>query len=605
MKKAFGKFRKVEEQADFPFEIINDGDSAVKAIKILREAPYIAFDIETTGFNPRADDAEVLAIAFASPAYLGGLTFSGSGSMSTEVNQRVVSEIMSLSCPKIAHNGKFDAVYLEKTTGILSVNFKYDTLLGFYLLDEDPRRKRSLKYLGREFTSFPIIEFPGEGTLKDLSQEDLLRYNCSDSRLTLALYEIVRKELEKEDLIPLWELITFSSVALAQMEHTGVKVDAAKLERIADKAKAEEKELREALMKIATNKGFPDLKLKSPLSLRDFLFNVLKLKPLGTTPTGKPSTEEKVLRKLDHPFPKALLIWRKKEKLIKTYFENIFGFMDDNDRVHPEYRIWGTRSGRSSCTNPNIQNIPRDGEIRSIFIPEDDYFFIECDYAQFELRVMALYSKDKNLIGAFESGRDPHREISAFLFNKDFEDVTDDERRKGKTLNFAILYGMGATSLAEDLEVSQEEAASLIERYYSRFAQVKKWVDKQHRDVLVNKEVQSMFKRKRRFPELTRTIVNAREKSEILKQSVNTVIQGTASDFALVGLISVEDALKTMKSRPIMFIHDSIVVESPREEVGKVIEILRKEMLSFARDLPIPFDVEIKVGLNWGDLEKI
>jgi len=605
MKKSFGSFEKLEPEADFPFEIIDTGEKALEAIKILGKEPYFAFDIETTGLNPRDQEAEVISVAFASPNYLGGLMLSGSGSFSGELNQRILSEILNSPPSKIAHNGKFDVIYLEEAAMILTSNFKYDTLLGFYLLDEDPRRKRSLKYLGREFTSYPVIEFPDDGVLKGKSAEEILRYNCSDTRLTLALYEIIQGELKKLEMIPLWELITFASISLARMENVGVEIDEDKLFDMETETRNEEEELRKALMKTARNKGYPDLKLKSPLALRKFLFDVLGLTPSELTPKGQPSTKEAVLEKLDHPFPKGLLLWRKKTKLLDTYFSNLSAQVEEDGRVHPDYRIWGTRSGRSSCSNPNVQNIPRDGEIRSLFVPKKGWFFVEGDYSQFELRVMALYSKDENLMNAFLSGQDPHREIAAFLFRKDLVDVTDEERRKAKTLNYAILYGMGKISLAEDLEIEPDEAGSLIERYYTRFSKVNKWVQNQHRRVMIDKEVTSLTKRKRRFPELSQGSVNAVVRAEILKQSVNTIIQGTASDFALLGMTSVDDKLKEMEARSIMFIHDSIVVESPKAEVSRVIEILKKEMVSFGRDLPIPFEVDIKVGLDWKNMEKI
>lgn len=603
--KPFGSFKKVEPDTSIPFQEIDTGEKAVHAFKILRDEPYIAFDIETTGFNPRDANAEVVSIAFSSPEYLGAMLLDERSPFSVDAGQHFISKVLDLECPKIAHNGKFDVLYLETTTGIPTRNFVYDTLLGFYLLDEDPRNRRNLKHLAREFTSLPVLEYPEGEDLKTFPAEKLLKYNASDSRVTLALFEIVERELKKGKLIPLWKLITKASISLGRMELAGVKIDTEKLQELRTEAEDKERQLREALMKTAKNKGFPDLNLKSPVSLRSFLFDVLKLKPIGTTKKGAPSTEEKFLKNLKHPFVKGLLAWRKQVKLLDTYFQNIDSSIDSDGRVHPDYRLWATRSGRTSCSNPNVQNIPREGEIRSIFIPEEGNWFLECDYAQFELRVMAIYSEDENLKAAFLSGRDPHREIASFLYGKPLKEITDEERNKAKQMNFAILYGMGGASLAEELEIPKEEAEDLIKRYYSRFSKVQEWIENQKRIANREKEVLNWFHRKRHFPELNETKIQPMVYNEIMKQAVNSPIQSAASDLAMLGVNRITEKLKDYKSKPVMFIHDSVVLECPKSELKQVIELLKTEMVYFAKNFSIPFEVEIKIGLDWGNMEKI
>ena len=602
--KHFGNFREKEESIDFNYSYLSTSEDFSKAEKLLLDAKEIAFDIETTSLSAIDPESKILTISFCSEHFLGGTVLDfGNISVPPEARWAFVKTILGSSISKIAHNGKFDVLFVEKKKGIQTVAFHYDTLLGVYLLDESPQ-KRGLKYLGKALTPYPVIEFPTEVKLIDSPPTEVLKYNCSDTRLTRAIYLIIRKEVEKQGLTSLWKVLSAASLTLGRIEFNGIKIDPEKLEAERESGFEELKKIETGLRDFASKNDTPDLDLNSPLQVRDFLFGNLNLTSTKKTDKGSPSTSKEALDSIDHPFVKLLLKYRNLSKILDTYYVNLKKGINLDGRIHPDYKLWSTRSGRTSCSEPNLQNIPREGPVRGLFIAESNNVFVEADYAQCELRVMAYYAQETDLIEAFKAGRDPHKEVASFLFHKPLEEVTDIERRKAKTLNFALLYGMGSNSLSDELSISYEEAASLINAYYDKFKKIYQWIQLQHVLAVKNREVVSIFGRKRRFPEL-KDGVGASQLDEIQKQSVNTIIQGTASDLALLGIMKVEDAFKKkeLKAKLVLFVHDSVMAEAPEDEIQIVAEIFKDNMGYFGPKFGLPFDVDIKIGYSWGKME--
>lgn len=602
----FGKFERIQPELDFEFDYLDSRPKLDVAEGVFIEAPYIAFDIETTGLNAFEEHARILSVAFACPGFIAAMPLHWDRDKDDPILRYkldFLNRIFTGGKPLIGHNGKFDGQWLWKMEGIVLDDYCYDTMLGHYLLDES-KQMRGLKYLGAIYTSHPIFDLPQKENLDELPQEVVIAYNASDARLTLALYELFKKDVEKQDLTKLWKLISRVSQVFGRMEFAGIKVDPLLLERTIESYTVKLNGLNDALISFADKKGKADLNLDSPKQLGGFLYDTLNLPVYERTPTGQASTKESILEKLDHPFVRGLLDYRRTGKFLRTYLINLQKAIIWDGRVHPQYNLTGTVTGRTSCSKPNLQNIPRGSEIRGLFIAdrEEDKILIEADYDQFEVRVLTLYSEDESLIQVFESGRDPHVEAASFLFHKPIEEITKDERTNAKNLNFGILYGKTAESLKEDLDCSLKEAERLLQRYYSTFSGVAEWQKGIHKQVMIDKEVISLLKRRRRFPQLNDPkSLRERDLDDIRKQSVNALIQSAASDFALLGLLRVSKLLDT-DVVPVLFVHDSLIIECPKKKAKDIIDLLRCELVYFAESLPIPFTVEIGVGYNWGNM---
>jgi DNA polymerase-1 len=612
----FGKFERIQPELDFEFDYLDSRPKLDVAEGVLIEAPYIAIDIETTGLNVFEEHARILSIAFACPGYIAAMPFRwaksddldalveyGEDDEMLRYRKLFLEHILTSGKPLIGHNGKFDGQWLWKMEGISLDDYCYDTMLAHYLLNE-LKQLRGLKHLGAIYTSHPIFDLPQKDNLDELEQELVISYNASDARLTLALYEIFKKEIKKQDLIRLWKLISRVSQVFGRMEFAGIKVDPLPLQEAKEKYTDKLDGLNEALVSFADKKGRSEINLDSPKQLGEFLFDNLKLPVFERTPTGQPSTKESILEKLDHPFIKCLLVYRKTGKFLRTYITGLEKAIVYDGRVHPQYNLTGTVTGRTSCSKPNLQNIPRGSEIRGLFIAdtEQDKILIEADYDQFELRVLTLYSKDESLVKVFRSGRDPHIEAASFLFKKPIEEIDKEERTRAKNLNFGILYGMSPESLGDYLDCTTKEAEKLIRRYFSTFTDVDDWQQGIHEQVMIDKEVISLFKRRRRFPQLNDPkSLRERDLDDVRKQSVNALIQSAASDFALMGLLRVSKLLDN-DVIPVLFVHDSLIIECPKKKAADTIDLLRSELVYFAKSLPIPFTVEIGVGYNWGNM---
>lgn len=601
----FGQFERIQSEIDFEFDYLDSRPKLDVAEGVLIEASHIAIDIETTGLNAFEEHARILSIAFASPGYIAAMPLRWDMAYDSILRYKLdfLNRILTSGKPLIGHNGKFDGQWLWKMEGISLDDYCFDTMLGHYLLDES-KQMRGLKYLGAIYTSLPIFDLPQKEDLDTLPQELVIGYNASDVRLTLALYELFKKGIEKQNLTELWKLISRVSQVFGRMEFAGIKVDPLPLQKAIKDYTNKLNNLNGALVSFASKKGKTELNLDSPKQLGNFLYDTLDLPVFERTPTGQASTKESILEQLDHPFVKSLLIYRRTGKFLRTYLLNLEKAIVWDGRVHPQYNLTGTVTGRTSCSKPNLQNIPRGSEIRGLFIAdiEQDNILIEADYDQFEVRVLTLYSKDESLIQVFESGRDPHIEAASFLFNKPIEEITKEERTNAKNLNFGILYGKTAESLGEDLNCTTKQAERLLQRYYNTFARVAEWQKGIHRQVMFDKEVISLFKRRRRFPQLNDPkSLRERDLDDIRKQSVNALIQSAASDFALMGLLRISKLLDD-NVVPVLFVHDSLIIECPKKKAKDTIDLLRSELVYFAESLPIPFTVEVGVGYNWGNM---
>lgn len=602
----FGDFVPFTKPQEFEFDIIDSPSKAKKAYRQLKEAECLVIDIETTSLDPLDADSRITSVGIGSdyicvlPIHIDGLD-----PLQIKVNRLVVKALLESSQPKIGHNLKFDTQWLFIKEGIDTKAILYDTLLGAYLLDEH-KQPRGLKYLTRQLTTIDPIEVDFSSDEK-ISFHELMKYNASDIFCNREIFDYIFSEIQKQGLIKLWRMLSSISINFGKIELEGFEVDLEKISEFEAADRVKEAKLKAGLVKYAEKRGFPNLNPGSPAQLARFLFDTLRLQPVEYTEKGSPSTNEKTLKQLNHPFTKTLLLWRKYTKRISTYYTNIREHVKDDGRVHPDFKLWGTVTGRTSCSQPNLQNIPRKGRIRDIFRAKEGCQLIEADLSQHEIRVACMYSTDPNLTKALESGRDPHREIASFLFRKEYSKISAEERQRAKTLNFAILYGMSPASLAEELTTTVGDARNLINIYFERFSSLAKWMQETKKRASRHKEIKTIFGRRRRFPELYNKAITEKELLDIYRQAVNFPIQSTASDLSILGMNKVSEALihQGLSARIVCFVHDSVIVEAPDEEIDEVIKLLKKEMVYFNDQFPVEFAVGIKAGKSWGSMEEL
>ena len=439
--------------------------------------------------------------------------------------------------------------------------------------------------------------FPEEVQPETLSEDDIR--NAYER-----LQPLMRAQLDALGLTKLYEDIELPLVpVLFEMEQTGVFVNrdhlAEKAEVIGDRIKG----LEDDIYTLA-GKTF---KINSPKQLGAVLFDDLGLPPVKKTKTGY-STNAEVLETLryQHPIIECILSYRLWTKLKSTYLDGIAALIHpETGRVHTSFNQTVTATGRLSSSDPNLQNIPvrteQGKEIRALFEPGEGYdAMLSADYSQIELRLLAHMSQDENFIEAFREGQDIHARTAAEVFHVPIEDVTSEERRRAKAVNFGIVYGISDYGLSRDLHISRKEAAGYIDEYFARYPGVKSFMDKVVEEAHQTGAVTTMYGRRRELPAIHSKNFNQRSLAE--RMAMNTPIQGTAADIIKIAMIRASRMLKeaNVKSRILLQVHDELVLEVVNEEIPKVTEIL-KEAMEHAAELSVPLVIDVNVGKNWAE----
>ena len=387
--------------------------------------------------------------------------------------------------------------------------------------------------------------------------------------------------------------------SLFHMEQEGVKVERAELKEYGDRLKVGIAKLEQEIYQETGH----EFNINSPKQLGEVLFETMQIPGGKKTKTGY-STAADVLEKLsaDYPIVRDILEYRGLTKLKSTYADGLAVFIEEDGRIHTNFNQTITATGRISSTEPNLQNIPMRMElgrqIRKVFIPREGYEFMDADYSQIELRVLAHMSGDEQLIDAYRQEEDIHRITASKVFHTPFEQVTDLQRRNAKAVNFGIVYGISSFGLSQDLSISKKEAAQYIEQYFATYPKVKEFIDKLVADAKEKGYTETMFGRRRPIPELSSS--NFMQRSFGERVAMNAPIQGTAADIIKIAMIKVWKALKEegLKSRLILQVHDELLVETAREEEARVREILTENMKS-AADLAVTLEIDLHTGNNW------
>jgi DNA polymerase-1 len=495
--------------------------------------------------------------------------------------------------------------------GITLRGISFDTMLESYVLDSTATRhdmdSLALKYLGQKTIKFEDVAGKGakQLTFNQVNVEEAGPYAAEDADITLRLHQTLWPRLEQESAL----CSVFSDMeiplipVLSRIERQGALLSRELLQRQSAELGARLLELQGMVHELAGQ----EFNLGSPKQLGQILFEKLELPIIKKTPKGAPSTAEDVLAELalDYPLPKLLLEYRSLSKLKSTYTDKLPEMIKlSTGRVHTSYHQAVTATGRLSSSDPNLQNIPIRTEegrrIRQAFIAPDGYRILAADYSQIELRIMAHMSGDAGLLKAFKEGRDVHKATAAEVFEVDLEEVSGDQRRKAKAINFGLIYGMSAFGLAKQLHLGRKEAQQYIDRYFERYPGVQDYMDRTRALAREQGYVETLFGRRLYLPE-----INARNKMRVQaaeRTAINAPMQGTAADIIKRAMLSVDAWLQGggVDARMIMQVHDELVFEVAAGEVGSVSDEVCR-LMSGAAELSVPLLVEAGVGDNWDE----
>ena len=491
--------------------------------------------------------------------------------------------------------------YLDRS----STEQYFDVLIAAYLLNP-LKNDYDMEAIASEHLGILIpgrAEVFGKRDFRTLLSEDAgkaMEYACYGAYVSRKGKKVLKDKLEAAGMKCLMEEMEMPlSLVLYDMQKEGVAVKREELKAYGDALVARIEELEQS---IHTQAG-TEFNINSPKQLGEVLFETMQIPGGKKTKTGY-STAADVLEKLsaDYPIVRDILEYRGLTKLKSTYADGLAAFIEEDGRIHTNFNQTITATGRISSTEPNLQNIPMRMElgrqIRKVFIPREGYEFMDADYSQIELRVLAHMSGDEQLIDAYRQEEDIHRITASKVFHTPFEQVTDLQRRNAKAVNFGIVYGISSFGLSQDLSISKKEAAQYIEQYFATYPKVKEFIDKLVADAKEKGYTETMFGRRRPIPELSSS--NFMQRSFGERVAMNAPIQGTAADIIKIAMIKVWKALKEegLKSRLILQVHDELLVETAREEEARVREILTENMKS-AADLAVTLEIDLHTGNNW------
>jgi DNA polymerase-1 len=597
------------------YEIILDSQQFTTWLETLTNSSLIAVDTETTSLDYMVADLVGISVA-TKPGTAAYIPFGHDYLGVPEQLSRdfVLNEIKPIlenpQIKKVGQNLKYDMSVLAQH-GINLQGVAFDTMLESYVLDSVATRhdmdSLALHYLDKKTISF--IEIAGKGasqlTFNQIALDQAGPYAAEDADITLRLHQALWPQVEAQlPLKTLFQEIELPLIkVLSRIERTGALVDDTLLFQ-------QSQELAERLAELETQAwdlAGQEFNLASPKQLAEILFEKLEIPVVKKTAKGAPSTKEEVLQELalDYPLPKVLLEHRGLAKLKSTYTDKLPTMINPaTKRIHTSYHQAGTATGRLSSSDPNLQNIPiRTAEgrrVRQAFIAPVGHRLIAADYSQIELRIMAHLSCDKNLLKAFQQGQDVHSATAAEVFSVNLAQVTTNQRRSAKAINFGLIYGMSAFGLARQLNISRKQAAEYIELYFERYPGVQNYMNEVRHAAAENGFVETHFGRRLYLPEINSSNGMRRQAAE--RTAINAPMQGTAADIIKLAMINVDNWLQSrqLKSRMIMQVHDELVLEVPEAEYQQVV-IGVKECMEAAASLQVRLVVDVGSGDNWDE----
>ena len=599
------------------YSVINEKEQLTKLVSQIKQSKELVIDTETTSEFPM--HAELVGISLCIEPPEAFYIPIGHNTPEKQLDLDTVAHILSAvvadpSIKKVGQNIKYDMIVLSNHKMELS-GVSGDTMIASYLLNPS-KHQHNLAEIASELLGHNMISFK-EITANQKKEKNFAYvpielakdYSCEDVHVTALVKDILWERLHNAQLWDLFKRLEVPLVnILAKMEQRGVLIDKAGLNRLEE----EFGNRLEAIKKKIFSYVGHDFNLNSPKQLAHILFEELKLPQIKKTKkkTGY-STDIEVLNELSkiHDLPAMIVKYRNLQKLKGTYIDGLKKMIHSKTgRVHTSFNQTVTATGRLSSSDPNLQNIPvrsEDGRrIRALFIADSENFLLSGDYSQIDLRVLAHYSKDKNLIEAFQKGQDIHKKTASEVFNVPQEMVTSEMRRIAKTVNFGIIYGMSPYGLAKELNIEQKRAKEYIDCYFERYPGVKQYMEDIVQEARKKGYVTTLLGRRRYIPDINSRSRRIREFAE--RTAINTPIQGSAADIIKLAMLKVDTELikHNLQSGIILQVHDELVLEVLKDELNQVIALLKESMENVA-SLAVPLTISLKYGPNWAEMEPI
>ena len=590
------------------YKTVDTEEEMAKLGRFLADQDFFTFDTETDGIDPLT--AGLVGMSFAvkeNEAWY--VPVPADKEEATKVVAHFSPALQNRKSQKIGQNIKFDIIVLRKY-GVRVAGPLFDTMIAHYLLN--PELRHGMDYLAETYLKYkpvPISQLIGpkgknQLCMRDVPLAQIAEYAAEDADVTLKLKNFFAPELKKAGIESLFFDIEMPLIyVLVEMEVTGVKLDTVALKQSSEELTAALNNLEKEIYELAGVK----FNINSSKQVGEVLFEHLKIEEKAKkTKTGSYSTSEDILEKMrsKHPVVGKLLEYRGLKKLLSTYIDALPELINpETGKIHTSFNQTVTATGRLSSTNPNLQNIPiRDElgrEIRKAFIPDnEDCTFFSADYSQIELRIMAHLSQDEHMIEAFRSGADIHSATAAKIYGIPVEEVTGDMRRKAKTANFGIIYGISIFGLAERLNIPRAESKELIEGYFKSYPGIRDYMDESIRIAKEKGYVETIFKRKRYLPDINSHNAIVRGYAE--RNAINAPIQGSAADIIKVAMVRIYNRFEEegLKSKMILQVHDELNFNVCQDEQEKVRQIVLEEMEN-AIQLQVPLIADCGEGKNW------
>lgn len=594
------------------YHLVASEEEVRALVRRLSEAELFAFDTETTGLDPLRDD--IVGLSFAlKPHEAYYIPMPRRREEVREALEPFRTLFRDKKILKVGQNIKFDLKVLHHY-GIETEGPYWDTMIAHYLIS--PEVRHNMDHLASTLLAYrtiPITDLIGpkgrkQKTMDQVAPSLVTDYAAEDADITLRLYQYLRPKIDASESLRhlFYDLEMPVMQVLLEMETEGVRVDARHLSDAVSEMRSELGRLEEKIYESAGMR----FNINSPREVGNVLFEQLRLsdKP-QKTPSGQYRTNEETLQKISdrHPIVSLILSYRGLSKLISTYVEPLPGYIHPEDeRVHTTYNQAVTATGRLSSADPNLQNIPvRDEEgrqIRKAFTghePDKGDLFVSADYSQIELRLLAHYSRDEHMIRAFREGADIHSVTASRIYGVSEEEVTMEQRRRAKTANFGINYGISAFGLSSRLNITRTEAKEIIDGYFASFPAIKEYMEDAVRFARDNGYQETILGRRRYIPGINDANAVARGNAE--RNAINAPIQGTAADLIKIAMVRVSERLKKegLRSKMLLQVHDELCFTCPAGERELLTRIVTEEMEGVAPDLRVPLRVDVGVGKDW------
>ena len=595
--------------AQTQYEMVTDWDGLQSWLDRAHAAPCVALDTETTSLEPMLARLVGISLCIA-PGQACYIPVAHRGSQvqdqlpRSEVLAKMKAWLEDSTPTKLLHHAKYDT-HIFANEGIDLQGVAHDTMLQAYVLES--HRGVGLDELGQRYLGVKGVTFEelcGKGAhqicFDEVDLERATQYACEDADFTMRLHDVLRPQIKNDARLEfVYQLEMKVSRVLFEIERTGVKIDSAELGRQSHVLGQEMLELEQRAYTLA---GQP-FNLNSPKQLGEILFGKMQLPVVRKTAGGAPSTDEEVLTKLaeDYPLPKVLLEYRGLAKLKSTYTDKLPRMVNAaTGRVHTHYAQAAVITGRLASSEPNLQNIPVRSEagrrVREAFVASAGVI-VSADYSQIELRVMAHVSNDANLQRAFAAGEDIHRATASEVFGVSLTDVSIDQRRAAKAINFGLIYGMGAFGLASNLGITRDAAQSYIDRYFARYPGVAQYMAETRTLAHAQGYVETVFGRRLWLADIN--AAGAR-RAGAERAAINAPMQGTAADLIKLAMVAVQNWLNSerLQTKMVMQVHDELVLDVPINELDQIRAKLPELMCDVAT-LKVPLVAEVGVGPNW------